>query len=77
MHAVVSLLASSLVVASLAFNYQAMVNQFSHLLLSSSRSEQLLSAKPKPKSNQSAQPEHRGSGRRELMKYYKNTHFTV
>ncbi|MDZ7956821.1 MAG: hypothetical protein RMY34_02750 [Aulosira sp. DedQUE10] len=78
MRAVVSLLASSLVVASLAFSYQALVNQFSHLLLASSASEQLLSARPKPKPNQPEKPvPHRGSGRRELMESYKNVHLTV
>ncbi|OUL18877.1 hypothetical protein BV378_34505 [Nostoc sp. RF31YmG] len=78
MRAVVSLLASSLVMATLIFDYQAMVNRVSHLLLASSASEQLLSARPKPKPNQPEKPTpHRGSGRRELMEYYGNVRSAV
>lgn len=73
MRAVVSLLASSLVMATLVFDYQLIVNRFSNLLLASSASQQLLSARPKPKPNQPEKPApHRGSGRRELMEYYRN-----
>jgi hypothetical protein len=73
MRALVSLLASSLVMATLVFGYQVMVNRMSDLLLASSSSQQLLSARPKPKPNQPERPTpHRGSGRRELMEYYRN-----
>ncbi len=73
MRALVSLLASSLVMATLVFDCQLMVNRFSNLLLASSGSQQLLSTRPKPKPNQPEKPTpHRGSGRRELMEYYGN-----
>ncbi|QIR37595.1 hypothetical protein HCG51_13325 [Tolypothrix sp. PCC 7910] len=78
MRAVVSLLASSLVAVSFAINCQATINQFSRLLPSSSGSEHLLSARPKPKPNQPEKPvPHRGSGRRELIESYKNVHPAV
>lgn len=78
MRAVVSLLASSLLMATLVFDYQLMVNRFSNLLLASSAPQQLLSARPKPKPNQPEKPApHRGSGRRELMEYYGNVRAAV
>ncbi|BAZ30987.1 hypothetical protein NIES4074_34550 [Cylindrospermum sp. NIES-4074] len=71
MRAAISLLVSSLVFGSLAFNCEAMLSQLSLLLLASSGSQQLVSAKPKPRPNQPEKPvPHRGSGRRELMEYF-------
>ncbi|AFY35931.1 heterocyst-inhibiting protein PatX [Calothrix sp. PCC 7507] len=78
MRAAISLLVSSLVFGSLAFNYQGMANQLSRQMLASSGSEELLSVRPKPKPNQPEKPApHRGSGRRELMEYYGNNHLAV
>ncbi|MBW4644491.1 MAG: hypothetical protein KME23_16140 [Goleter apudmare HA4340-LM2] len=78
MRVAISLLASSLVFGSLAFDYQAMVNHLSSQMLANSGSEHLLSARPKPKSNQPERPvPHRGSGRRELMEYSGKTHPTI
>ena len=72
MRATISLLITGLVFGSLAFNYQAIANSLSNLLLSFSDLEQLISVKPQPKTkpNQPEQPvPHRGSGRRQLMQY--------
>jgi hypothetical protein len=79
MRAVVSLLASGLLMATLTFSYQAMVNFMSDLLLVSPAAQPLLSARPpKTKPNQPDKPApHRGSGRRELMEYYGNVRSTV
>jgi hypothetical protein len=79
MRAVVSLLASSLVIATLTFSYQAMVNLMSDMLLASPTGQPfLLSARPKTKPNQPEKPApHRGSGRRELMEYYGNVRSIV
>jgi hypothetical protein len=82
MRAAISLLVSSLVFGSLAFNCQATANHLSSILLSSSGSQHLVSAKPKskskPKPNQPENPTpNRGSGRRDLMKYIVNTHPSV
>lgn len=80
MRATISLLITTLVFGSLAFNCQAMTNRLSNLLLSSSNSEQFISVKPKPKTrpNQPEQPiPHRGSGRRELMQYVGQTYPAV
>ncbi len=78
MRAAISLLVSSLVFGSLAFNYQAMATQLLSQMLTPSGSGELLSMRPKPKPNQPEKPApHRGSGRRELMEYYGNNHPTV
>jgi hypothetical protein len=78
MRVAISLLVSSLVFGSLAFNDQTMANQLSYQTLTDSGSEQLLSVRPKPKPNQPEKPApHRGSGRRELMEYYGNNHPAV
>ncbi|MBD2357704.1 hypothetical protein H6G41_24350 [Tolypothrix sp. FACHB-123] len=78
MRALVSLLASSLVTATLIFSYQAMVNLMSDMLMVSATTPTLLSARPKTKPNQPEKPApHRGSGRRELMEYYGNVRSTV
>lgn len=78
MRVAISLLVSSLVFGSLAFNQQTMANQLSYQTLTASGSEQLLSVRPKPKPNQPEKPApHRGSGRRELMEYYGNIHPAV
>jgi hypothetical protein len=71
MRATISLLITGLVLSSLAFNFQAIANRLSNLLLSFSDSKQLISAKPQ--SSKPSQPEqpvpHRGSGRKQLMQY--------
>ncbi len=61
----ISLLVSSLVFGSLAVNYQETVNRLSLVRLSSSDSQQLLSAKPKSNEPENPKP-YRGSGRRDL-----------
>jgi hypothetical protein len=71
MRATFSLLVSSLVFGSLAFNCQENFN-YSHSPLSAIGSPLLLSAKPKPKPkpNEPEDPNpHRGSGRRDLIEY--------
>jgi hypothetical protein len=64
-----SLLVSSLVFGSLAFDFQEKLNR-SHTVPSTTGSQQLFSAKPKPKPKPNV-PEnptpHRGSGRRDLI----------
>ncbi|MBW4446520.1 MAG: hypothetical protein KME38_06460 [Spirirestis rafaelensis WJT71-NPBG6] len=80
MRATISLLITSLVFGSLAFNCQAMANRLSNMLLSFSDSEELISvkAKSKPRTNQPELPiPHRGSGRRELMQYVSQTYPAV
>lgn len=78
MRAAISLLVSSLVFGSLAFNCEAMLTRLSYLLLAGSGSQQLLSDNPKPGPNQPEQPApHRGSGRKESMEYFKNIHSVV
>ncbi len=78
MRAAISLLVSSLVLGSLAFNYEAIYNRFSYLLIPYSGSQQMLSAKPKPRPNQPEKPApHRGSGRRELMQQFRSIPATV
>jgi hypothetical protein len=78
MRVATSLLVSSLMFGSLAFNYQAMVNHFSYQMLATSSPENLLAMRPKPKPNQPEKPvPHRGSGRRELMEYQDNTYHTL
>ncbi|WGV27198.1 heterocyst-inhibiting protein PatX [Halotia branconii] len=62
----VSLLVSILVFGSLAVNHQETVNKLSLVRLSSSDSQQLLSAKPKSNEPESPRP-FRGSGRRDLI----------
>jgi hypothetical protein len=75
MRTVISLLVSSLVFGSLAFNRETMLSSLTHLLLASSSSPDLLSARPQPKSSQSETPNpHRGSGRRQLMEYFQNAY---
>jgi hypothetical protein len=80
MRATISLLITSLVFGSLAFNCQAMANSLSNLLLSYDDSEEIISLKAKPKARPN-QPEmpipHRGSGRRELMQYVGQTYPAV
>ena len=78
MRVAISLLVSGLMFSSLAVNYQGMVYRFSDLGLAPSGSEQMLSVKLKPRVNQPEKPvPHRGSGRRELMEYYGNSHPAV
>ncbi|AFZ23040.1 hypothetical protein Cylst_0712 [Cylindrospermum stagnale PCC 7417] len=78
MRAAIPLLVSSLVFGSLALNCEAMLGQLSRLLLVSSGSQLLVSAKPKPRPNQPDKPvPHRGSGRRELMESFGNAHFVI
>jgi hypothetical protein len=80
MRATISLLVTSLVFGSLAFDCQAMTNSLSNLLVSFSGSEEfiLVKAKPKTRTNQPEMPiPHRGSGRRELMQYVAQTYPTV
>lgn len=69
-----SLLVSSLVFGSLAFNCQEKFNR-SHPLLAATGSQLLFSAKPKPKPkpNEPENPTpHRGSGRRDLIESLNN-----
>ncbi|MBD2446528.1 hypothetical protein H6G76_05005 [Nostoc sp. FACHB-152] len=64
-----SLLVSSLVFGSLAFDCQEKLNR-SHTLSSATAPQQLLSAKPKPKPKPNVPDNptpHRGSGRRDLI----------
>lgn len=64
-----SLVVSSLVFGSLAFNCQEVLNR-SHTLTSVTGAPQLFSSKPKPKPkpNEPEKPTpHRGSGRRDLI----------
>jgi hypothetical protein len=78
MRAAISLLISSLAFGSLALDSQATVNRLSYVLLSSSDSQQLLSMRPKPKSNEPENPTpHRGSGRRSLMQSVGNNYPVV
>lgn len=78
MRALISLLASSLVTATLIFSYQVMANLMSDMLLVSAATPTLLSARPKTKPNQPDKPApHRGSGRRELMEYNRNARSLV
>lgn len=78
MRVAISLLVSSLMFGSLAFNYQAMVNHLSYQMLATPNSESLLALRPKPKPNRPEKPApHRGSGRRELMESQGNSHLTV
>jgi hypothetical protein len=75
MRAAISLLVSSLAFGSLAFDSQAMANRLSHLLPSSSDSQQLLSMRPKHKSNEPENPTpHRGSGRRNFIESVGNNY---
>ncbi|WP_442936937.1 heterocyst-inhibiting protein PatX [Nostoc sp.] len=75
MRAAISLLVSSLVFGPLAFNCQAMVNHLSTGLLSTSASEQWLSAASEQ--NPDDAPRHRGSGRREVTQKFKNIYAVV
>ncbi|BAY27932.1 hypothetical protein NIES2100_77590 [Calothrix sp. NIES-2100] len=78
MRAVVSLLASSLVMATLVFSSQAMINLMSNMFVASAVTQPLLSTRPKTKPSQPEKPApHRGSGRRELMEYHGNVRSAV
>lgn len=80
MRATISLLITCLVFGSLAFNYQVIANRLSNLLISFSENEQFISVEPKRKTrtNQPQDPKpHRGSGRRELIKYVVQTYPAV
>ncbi|MFN6464854.1 MAG: heterocyst-inhibiting protein PatX [Nostoc sp. DedVER02] len=75
MRAAISLLVSSLVFGPLAFNCQAMVNNLSIGLPSTSTSEQWLSATSEQTSDDT--PRHRGSGRREVTQKFKNIYVVL
>ncbi|MEA5577854.1 heterocyst-inhibiting protein PatX [Anabaena sp. UHCC 0451] len=78
MRAAISLLVSSLVFGSLAFNYEAMLTSISYLLIANSSSGELLADNSKPGPNQPEQPApHRGSGRKESMEFFGNIHSLV
>ncbi|MBW4559229.1 MAG: hypothetical protein KME59_25630 [Trichormus sp. ATA11-4-KO1] len=70
MRATISLLVSSLMFSSLAFNCQSQANRLSQMLLSPSGSQQLFFV-PTQYQAQFSEPErpvpHRGSGRRDFM----------
>ncbi|MBW4670107.1 MAG: hypothetical protein KME60_22520 [Cyanomargarita calcarea GSE-NOS-MK-12-04C] len=68
MRVTISLLVTSLVLGSLAFEGQVVGENFTDMLRSFSGSESLLSASPKPNKRRQPAP-HRGSGRRELLEY--------
>lgn len=73
MRATISLLITSLVFGSLAFNRHAIANRLSNLFLSFSFEEQFISV-----TNQPEEPiPHRGSGRRQLMQYVGQTYPAV
>ncbi|MEH2195578.1 MAG: hypothetical protein V7K98_23465 [Nostoc sp.] len=75
MRVAISLLISSLVFGPLAFNCQAMVNNLSTGLPSTSTSEQWVSAASEQASDDA--PRHRGSGRREVTQKFRNTSIVV
>ncbi|MFM2064258.1 MAG: hypothetical protein RLZZ507_3929 [Cyanobacteriota bacterium] len=78
MRAAISLLVSSLVFGSLAFNYEAEFTSLSRLLTAYSGSGFLLADNSKPGPNQPEQPApHRGSGRKESMEFFSNFHSLV
>ncbi len=78
MRAAISLLVSSLVFGSLAFNYDAMFTSLSHLLIANSGSGKLLADNSKPGPNQPEQPApHRGSGRKESIEFFLNINSAV
>ncbi|WP_016950516.1 heterocyst-inhibiting protein PatX [Anabaena sp. PCC 7108] len=78
MRAAISLLVSSLVFGSLAFNCEAVLTRLSYLLIATSGSQQLLADKPKTSPNQPETPApHRGSGRKESMGYSRNIYSVV
>jgi hypothetical protein len=68
MRVTISLLVTSLVLGSLAFESQLVGKNFPDMLRSVSGSESLLSAIPTPNKPRQPTP-HRGSGRRELFEY--------
>jgi hypothetical protein len=68
MRVTISLLFTSLVLGSLAFEGQVVGENFTDMLQSFSDSESLLSAIPTPNKPRQPTP-HRGSGRRELLEY--------
>ncbi|GCL38914.1 MAG: heterocyst-inhibiting protein PatX [Sphaerospermopsis kisseleviana] len=78
MRAAISLLVSSLVFGSLAFNYEAKFTSLSCLLIANFGSEKLFADNSKPGPNQPEQPApHRGSGRKESMEFFSNIHSFV
>lgn len=78
MRAAISLLVSSLVFGSLAFDYEAVFTNLSCLLIANSGLGELLADNSKPGPNQPQQPApHRGSGRKESMEFMNNIHSLV
>ncbi|TAF07050.1 MAG: hypothetical protein EAZ77_11020 [Nostocales cyanobacterium] len=78
MRAAISLLVSSLVFGSLAFNHETVFTGISLLLIADSGSGELLADNSKPGPNQPEQPApHRGSGRKESMEFFSNVHSFV
>ncbi|MBD2135313.1 MULTISPECIES: hypothetical protein [unclassified Sphaerospermopsis] len=78
MRAAISLLVSSLVFGSLAFNYEAKFTSLCCLLIANFGSEKLFADNSKPGPNQPEQPApHRGSGRKESMEFFSNIHSFV
>lgn len=78
MRAAISLLVSSLVFSSLAFNCEANFTNLYRLLMANFGVEKLLADNSKPSPNQPEQPApHRGSGRKESMEFFNNIHSFV
>ncbi|MBK1986394.1 hypothetical protein A0J48_002315 [Sphaerospermopsis aphanizomenoides BCCUSP55] len=78
MRAAISLLVSSLVFGSLAFNYEAEFTGIFHPLTGNSGSGKLLADNSKPGPNEPEQPApHRGSGRKESIEFFLNINSAV